>query len=392
MLCEILGFIFLTEQKRSNPLLFRVSPREVADLLKNEDLESFLECRTWICFHPQLGWWQKPGSVGSVGFGSVTADSFGSRITHSGAGDLVVATYGDSFTQGIEVDDTQTYQRFLETKSSVMVQNYGVLGFGPDQALLYLGMNLQRGDRPSMVILGLISESPNRLMNSLRLFYTYPSIDTTLGFKPVLVRDREGMRFHNFLPENSLDASALESAIVQAGDVDAFNILRTEKSDFPYSLNLFRYISHQGFKRHYPWPGQSAEAVSRLRFLMAEYLKKSIEYNFIPVVMLLPLNDNELLSGGVPLPDISQEDENGVIVIDIAREFKRQYPDSESNKPEYSPYILKTHPSAQGNALIADMLLASLCRTPRILASAQLSPRLCTQESGVVGEPLEQVR
>src|SRR5690349_3843078 len=53
-----------------------------------------------------------------------------------GPGIALVALFGDSFTYGDEVDDNSTTAAALERLIKAPVLNYGVPGFGPEQAVL----------------------------------------------------------------------------------------------------------------------------------------------------------------------------------------------------------------------------------------------------------------
>ena len=80
VLClEAGSYFFLRAARAKNPLLFRVTARELAAQLL-PTLPVFLRCEAWVCPHATLGWWHQPGTRGNVGFGSVTADEVGSRV------------------------------------------------------------------------------------------------------------------------------------------------------------------------------------------------------------------------------------------------------------------------------------------------------------------------
>src|SRR5262245_31591469 len=233
------SYIFLGTVRSRNPLLFRVTARELADRVLPA-LPVFVRCEAWICPHPALGWWHQPGRRGDVGFGPITADEVGSRVVPGASGPVLVSSYGDSFTQGIEVDDGSTWQAHLARHSGSWVQNFGVMGYGPDQALRYLQHNLERGDRVPIVILGAMPENLNRLMSAFRPFYTYPAFDIPLGFKPILVPSGGTYAFRSFAPERPLERAELEAAIERAGAFDAFHGLRTQAVSFPFSVSAGR--------------------------------------------------------------------------------------------------------------------------------------------------------
>jgi len=357
---ELCGWAFLSVQFKKSPLKFSFRIENILSELDFNRLKPFFSCQGWICYHKELGWWQPPNTSGDVGNGPITTDSFASRVSPFKRDKLFVATYGDSFTQGIEVNDKETYQYFLSKIIRAKVENYGIFSFGPDQALLYLMKNLKRGDRPSVVVLGLISESPNRLMNALRLFYTYPKSDISFGFKPILIKERDSWDFHRFAPNIPYTKSDLNNAIQQASSVDSFYRLRTEQLEFPYSLNTVRYLGNNGLKGFYPWPGNTPEANERLDFIVAKFLELSRAYSFAPVVLLWPMSEEQLNEGKPPHKlTPSMINSKRLLVVDIASEFRQMA------KKFSEVYIKKTHPTKEGNRLISELLLHSLCRDKR---------------------------
>ena len=91
--------------------------------------------------HPTLGYVPKPGFASRDNhWGTVVSiDSDGMRrngITPPPAGDKVIATVGDSFTFGDEVDDDASWPAQLEVAMQQPVKNGGVFGYSLAQAVL----------------------------------------------------------------------------------------------------------------------------------------------------------------------------------------------------------------------------------------------------------------
>ena len=72
------------------------------------------------------------------------------------------------------------------------ILNFGVSGYGPNQALLALEVRLAEGVRTPIVILAMVNENLNRIMNNFCLFKTYPVVDMFLAFKPLFVEEDGG--------------------------------------------------------------------------------------------------------------------------------------------------------------------------------------------------------
>jgi hypothetical protein len=81
-----------------------------------------------------------------------------------------LATFGDSHTYCDEVGDAETWQGYLSDVLEADVLNFGVSGYGPDQALLRYRRLAPRAPTP-LVALGLGLENINRIVNRYRPFY-----------------------------------------------------------------------------------------------------------------------------------------------------------------------------------------------------------------------------
>jgi lysophospholipase L1-like esterase len=112
-----------------------------------------------------------------------------------------VALYGDSQTRGDEVGAEEAWGSVLARRLGCRVANYGVGGYGSDQALLRY---LERDDgRAAHVVLGHWSENVLRNVNQYReLLYPAP-----FGLKPRFVLEADGALRH--VPIPSPDAAGL---------------------------------------------------------------------------------------------------------------------------------------------------------------------------------------
>lgn len=125
-----------------------------------------------IMFHEVLGW-DYPAHIvyrGPEGM-LYTHGADGERRTCTSFASTSIATYGDSFTHCDEVPDESTWQTFLARKLGSNVLNYGVGGYGTDQA--FLKFRLQDTPRARVAILCILPENINRVVNIYRPFYNY---------------------------------------------------------------------------------------------------------------------------------------------------------------------------------------------------------------------------
>ena len=118
-------------------------------------------------------------------------DSSGSRIVPAfpdpSKDQSCISLYGDSFAWSAEVDDQHAWNNVLSTRIGCRVANYGVGGYGSDQA--YLRYKRNSRDRSNIIFLNHHSENILRNVNQFRDLL-YPG--EGLGFKPRFVVDREG--------------------------------------------------------------------------------------------------------------------------------------------------------------------------------------------------------
>lgn len=77
-----------------------------------------------------------------------------------------VSLYGDSFTEAVGVDHEHTWGNVLSRLLNCRVANYGVAGYGTDQAFLRYQANTK--DRAQVVILGFLAENIQRNVNQFR--------------------------------------------------------------------------------------------------------------------------------------------------------------------------------------------------------------------------------
>ena len=121
------------------------------------DLAEYMKTRD-----PVLGW---PSPVQPKG----DVDASGSRIVPAfpdPATPACVSLYGDSFTYGEDVDAEHAWGNVLSKNLGCRVANYGVGGYGTDQALLRFRQ--KKEDAAKTVVLGILTENVLRNVNSYR--------------------------------------------------------------------------------------------------------------------------------------------------------------------------------------------------------------------------------
>ena len=129
-------------------------------------------------FDPVLGWDLRP-SVAHGPLGEKQGHPYTPQARYK------VKAFGDSFTEGVR-EPSNSFEYAVEEQTGWTCLNFGVSGYGPDQALL----KYQRSTVPSeYTLLGILDENIGRSVNSLRGFYT---LEESFRAKPRFVRQPDG--------------------------------------------------------------------------------------------------------------------------------------------------------------------------------------------------------
>jgi hypothetical protein len=136
-------------------------------------------------FDRELGWARKANtSKKDLGRFAYHIGPSGSRLNPGhDAQPVVVATYGDSYTFCREVEDADTWQRFLADGLDANVLNFGVGNYGLDQALLRFEREHRRQPAP-VVVMGVV---PNTIVRNLSVWKHYNEFGNLLALKPRFV-------------------------------------------------------------------------------------------------------------------------------------------------------------------------------------------------------------
>jgi len=98
-----------------------------------------------------------------------------------------VSLYGDSFTEATGVDHEHAWSNVLSLLLNCRASNFGVAGYGTDQAYLRFALNTQ--DPAQVVILGIFPENIKRNVNQLRNLISTVTICQT---KPRFILNNHG--------------------------------------------------------------------------------------------------------------------------------------------------------------------------------------------------------
>ena len=165
------------------PISLTTVPKE-----QRAELENLLAGRTqYFTYSATLGWTIKPNGTSP----QYRANSRGLRANREYSPtpprDVVrISAFGDSFTHASDVANDATWQEALmRLNRNLEVLNYGVPGFGLDQAFLRY-RHEGAMDHAHIVLIGILSESIFRSVNVYRPFYAPGSLPLA---KPRFVLD-----------------------------------------------------------------------------------------------------------------------------------------------------------------------------------------------------------
>ena len=187
---------------------------------------------------PELGWPSRKSLA------SARHDRSGSRPVPAfpTLGAECVSLYGDSYVYATEVSDEAAWGNVLSTMMDCRVGNYGVGGYGTDQAVLRFEAN--HADVAPITILGLFPINVMRNVNQYRHLRTGES---PLGFKPRFVIEADTLKFVPMPGPEITTLSSFEDEMKTLLPHESFmpdTPVGPISFRFPYTLSLGRLLFH----------------------------------------------------------------------------------------------------------------------------------------------------
>jgi hypothetical protein len=186
---------------------------------------------------PRLGW-PSPERLGRD-----ERDRSGSRVIPSFPdpdGDSCASAYGDSFTWGSEVTADIAWANVLSKILNCRVSNFGVGGYGTDQA--YLRFTSNERDHAKVVLIGYFAENLIRNVIQYQAFL-YPARGFRL--KPRFVLDNGALKLLPYprLSEREYQAMTEDPARFLTDDyLTLGGPTGTLKAGFPFTLSMLRSL------------------------------------------------------------------------------------------------------------------------------------------------------
>jgi len=245
---------------------------------------------------PILGW------PAPTSFGTGTWDSSGSRIIPAFSDPKrhpeCVSLYGDSFTNSAEVSNEDAWSNLLSIRLGCRVSNYGMGGYGTDQAFIRFHEN--SADDAKVVFLNHLSENILRNVNQFRaLLYRAAKADS---FKPRFIIDQSGTLVQIPMPDLSEEeitgflqnptAKYLKHEYYLPGGPSGNSIVR-----FPYSLSVLRAMGHfhirakivdESWYKDFYLKDHASNGLVVTEEIIVAFRKEAIARGKVPVVSIIP--------------------------------------------------------------------------------------------------------
>jgi len=347
-------FIILIEV--TSYLMLNIVQSNYVNLIFQKDTITKVFVENTPGFHPVLGW---------VPFKEV--DGFEARIDSSkyNATEPCMEMYGDSFTWGDQVNKEYAWPTKVGELIKCRVLNFGVSGYGSDQALMrYQGNTIYS----EMVILNHLSENIIRNVNQFRNLI-FPSKAITL--KPRFVIENGSLSYLKAPKFQGQELGNIKHELT--ADYFVPDGKSGIKSDFtfPYSLSLVKYmINHfhvsskiKGKPRYMQFydslhPSRALDVTVKI---IETFLKEAKSRNQIPLITIIPTcRDFEYFTlHGVltyqPLLDQLKEKKINIFdfMLPIASRKSNFYKLFKNNE-------CKNHYNEEGNKLMAEIFVEHL--------------------------------
>ena len=276
-----------------------------------------------------------------------------------------VSLYGDSFTEGAGVEHELAWSNVLSVLLNCRVANFGVSGYGTDQAYLRYLENLE--DHARVVILGFLSDNLMRNVNQLRNLISDVIV---CAIKPRFILNEQGQltlvpipHFTKKQYENlkSNPKSVLTHEFFLPGGLSGYH-----KQKFPYTWGIIKVfpilfknmVLRQGTYYDLYQPGHPARAVDVTVAIMGEFCREARKRGQEPLILVIPTHvdlANYRRHGEwvyQPLIDILAK--RNLKFIDVGPKFLQHLGDA-NLESLYSPKT-QYHLNEKGNWLLAKIV------------------------------------
>ena len=327
-------------------------------------------------FDRELGWSYRPGSVSADGRESFNSLGARGRREYAPAppdGVTRVVSVGDSFTFGEQISDSETYQALLERRHrSLEVLNFGVGGYGTDQALLRF-RRVAPGLGGEVAVLGILLENIGRNVNRYRPLW-HPNSGAT-GAKPrfvltgdVLTGDALAGDALELVPlpyatRAELLASVLDGSVLEQL-AEREHWLHRPRLGLAAHSNLARiaagYLAYSARTPRRLWLDAEGEPYRLTLALIQAFADEARELGFArSLVLIFPQRSD--VAGLIEREDrywagfTDELERRGIEHIDLVGPLAARHLECEAD-PSQGTVWYGSHLSSVGNAVVADLV------------------------------------
>lgn len=274
-----------------------------------------------------------------------------------------IATFGDSFTHGDQVENHETWQYYMERANpEFQVLNFGVPGYGTDQAFLRY-QSMGKKFNADVVLIGLMSENIERHVNVYRPFYD-SGTSLPLAKPRFTVVDEKLTLIPNPLKTPGdykalLDKPHAMFKLLGAQDYHYHSGYHEGPFDFLALVRLAKMIGNKVFEINDITDlngvyNVKSEAVDITIKIFETFYKQVLDDGKIPIIVILPHEEDVIrLKADKAVryqPLLEKLDAQNLRYIDALGAFK-----NDSILQNYQSYF-KGHYSPSGNKLISQFL------------------------------------
>ena len=258
------------------------------------------------------------------------------------------------------MENEQAFPYLLSQTIGTGVRNFGVGGYGPDQAILRLERHLKEGQRPEWVILGMASESLARVVNIFRKLYIPAEIAHFV--KPMFVESGGEWRIVNAVPDWPPTDIAVQT-LVEATKLHDLWYVQNEKRprfEFPYMVATFEAVTFFAFDV-LRWQDlyRDERTIATMTYVLERFVHLSKNYRFHPIFVVFP-NPEDLLRVQANEPPHFEK-----FLEHVDRKFKDdmlivRVLDRDIDLARFHVRPFGGHPSPYGQRIIASAIAESL--------------------------------
>jgi len=322
------------------------------------------QVHSWI-FDAGLGWTWRPSSASEDGLFQINA--LGARGPREyglrpAPGKRRMATFGDSFTFCDEVSADDSFQVQLEELDPALeVLNFGVSGYGTDQALLRYE-RLGNGLGAEIVALGLMLENIGRNVNRYRpMWATFSGVCLT---KPRFVLDPHGelvLLRQPYERREDLLAAIEDGSVLASIQEHEYWLGRPEVPTGKLSSLVRLACGYLAYRARTPsrlWQDVEGEPFQVTLAILERFQQEALRdgARLAPVLLFPARDDLEKALAGEPYWGalLAELERRGIASIDLIRPLTARARELGSTEELYAG----GHLSRAGNAVVAGELLA----------------------------------